>query len=101
MCNIPYESKLIPMLIIFISNIINEWINQNNQNDNLSIYYCNEEIEIKNIKIRKQFEIGKLKFIEIKPNYDRIKTRNILVLDDENKDINNSNQYMINISIEN
>ena len=106
LCNIPYESKLIPMLIIFISNVKNELINKNNNsnqnepNNDLFIYYCNEVIEIKNIKIRKQFEIGKLKFIEIRPNYDRIKTRNILEIDAYNKDINNENQYMINTSIE-
>ena len=102
LCNISHEPKLV-MLIIFISNVIKEWINQNNdsnQNNNLSIYYCDKVIEIKNIKIRKQFEIGKLKFIEIRPNYDRIRPINIVELDDYNKDINNANQYMINISIE-
>ena len=106
LCNIPYESKFIPMLIIFISNVINELINNNDnsnqnneQNNNLSIYNCDKVIEIKNIKIRKQFEIGKLKFIEIRPNYDRIKTRNILEIDADNKDINNANKYMINTSI--
>ena len=103
LCNISHEPKLV-MLIIFISNALKEWINQNNdsnQNNNLSIYYCNKVIEIKNINIRKQFEIGKLKFIEIRPNYDRIRPKNIVELDAYNKDINNANQYMINISIEN
>jgi len=108
LCNIPYESKIIPMLIIFISDIINEWFNKNNnsnkdknsnQNNDLSIYFFDKVIEIKNIKIRKQFEIEKLKFIEIRPNYDRITTRNILELDDDNKDINNINKYFINTNI--
>jgi len=98
LCNIPYESKLIPMFIFTISDEINGWINQNN---NLSIYYYDEVIEIKNVKIRRQFEIEKLKFIEIKPNHDKIKTRNILELDDDNKDTDNKNEYMINTSIEN